>query len=453
MILSHSEFKLFWSNKLNFFLLASYLFAGVLAITLGNITQENELENYAIADQHYQDDLTHYHQKLENKKLDPGYMGYYLFNPASLSPNAWSTLFRGERDETSNHTRIRMLGLQSQVNAAAPGNIESQQYGKFDLAFLWLYLMPLVIAAMSINTLADEKSSGRWPMLMSQVPSGTRLILKKIAIPALMVALANLGLLIIATQLTPVVFDLNWSYLLLQVLLYQFCWLSVCVWIIFLNKEANFNYLVFLTIWLMFTFLLPGLAYLYQIQQQNSGGDAALVFEQRQYMNDSWDKNKHADFDAYLEKYPQWAPTQPLGDAFDWRWYYTQQHMSDIVVEEQVAHREQNQLASYQQGQLFAWFSPVLTLQYSFNRMADSDMLSTIRFNQQIRRYHQTLRDYFWKFYFSGEEFVGTDIDAIPQFQYKNDSNSNNAVTLFKLLLMSTFFVALTLLQLSRFER
>lgn len=453
MILSHLEFKLFWSNKLNFFLLVGYFFAGVLAIILGNLAQENELDNYAIADQHYQEDLSHYHQTLEQEKLDLGYMGYYLLHPVRLTPNAWSTLFRGERDETSNHTRIRLLGLQSQINAAAPGNIASQQYGKFDLAFLWLYLMPLVIAAMSINTLADEKSSGRWPMLMSQVSSGTRLILKKIAIPALMVALANLALLIIATQLTPVVFDLNWSYLLLQVLLYQFCWLSVCAWIIFLNKEANFNYLVFLAIWLVFSFLLPGLAYLYQIQQQHSGGDAAMVFEQRQYMNDSWDKDKHADFDTYLAKYPQWAPTEPLGDAFDWRWYYSQQHMSDIVVEDQVTQREQNQLASYQQGQIFAWFSPVLTLQYSVNRMADSDMLSNIRFNQQIRLYHQSLRDYFWQFYFSGDEFVATDIDAIPHFQYQTDSRSNNAVTLFKLLLISTFFIVITLLQLRRVEK
>ncbi len=453
MILSRSEFNLFWSNKLNLWLVLSYFLAGILAIGLGNISLQSELESYRVSDLHYQSDLSHYQQQLKQGKLEPGYMGYYLLNPVKLSANAWSTLFRGERDETSNHTRIRLLGLQSQVNGAASGNIQAQQYGTFDLAFLWLYLMPLVIAAMSINTLADEKSSGRWPMLLSQVPSGIRLILNKLAIPTLMMSLTNLGLLIAATQLTPVVIDLDWVLLFTQILLYQLCWLSVCTWIIFLNKEASFNYLVFITVWLVFTFFLPGLSYLYQVQHQKAGEDAAIVFEQRQYMNDSWDKDKQADFDAYLAAFPQWKETKASASDFDWRWYYSQQHMSDIVVKDKVERREDKQLTSYQQGQNFAWFTPVLTLKYSLDRLADTDMLTNVSFNQQIRHYHQTLRDYFWHFYFNDKKLNAADINAIPSFDYHRESGSNPLTALLKLLLIASVFILLTLVQMRRFEK
>ncbi|KKL52562.1 hypothetical protein LCGC14_2284210, partial [marine sediment metagenome] len=440
------------SNRLNQGLLIGYFIAGLIAIGLGQKNLTTELANYQIAQQYYQQDLEHYHSHLPEDALANGYIGYYLFHPVVQTPNAWSTLFRGERDETAHHLRVRLLGLQSQVNASAPGNVEAQRYGQFDLAFLWLYLMPLVIAAMSINTLADEKSSGRWPMLAAQMPNGIRLLFKKMAIPSGILALTNLSFLLIAVLFTPIELSGHWLTILVALGLYQLCWLAISAWIVLLNKPASINYLAFLGIWLLFTFVVPGLSYLYQINQQNAGEDAAIVFDQRQYMNDSWDKDKQADFAAYLAAYPQWTPTAPLGEEFDWRWYYSQQQMSDNVVAEQVERREQSQLASYQQGQRFAWLSPVMSLQYAFNRIADTDMLANVSFNQQVRAYHQALRDYSWSFYFADKVMTASDIDAIPRFSYESMQKSNTVLTLIKLLLITGLFIIAVMVQIRRFH-
>ncbi|WP_289282110.1 MULTISPECIES: DUF3526 domain-containing protein [unclassified Methylophaga] len=446
------EMKLFWANRLNKWLLLTYLVAGVVAISLSQVTYERELEHYQLAETFYQNEIEHYQEQFDKQQLQLGYMGYYLFHPVAQLPQAWSALFRGERDESANHLRVRLLGLQSQVNANALGNTDAQRFGQFDLSFLWLYLMPLLIGAMTINLLADEKSSGRWPMLVAQVSKGTQLIFRKMAVPALMVLTVNMTLLVLATWMTSVTIDSSWLAVLLQVVLYQLCWWLICGWIVFLNKEASFNYLSLISIWLVFTFIVPGMAYLYQIQQQEAGKDAAIVFEQRQYMNDSWDKDKKADFEAYLAKFPQWTPTAPLGDEFDWRWYYGQQQMSDVVVSDLVEKRYQSQLASHQQGQAFSWFSPVMTMQYSFNRLANSDMLANVDFNQQVAEYQQSLRDFFWSFYFFDTAFEKTDFADIPSFNYQPD----NAVFIWqgslKLLLLSLVFGVLLWRKVSVFH-
>lgn len=452
MSLFSFELKLFWANRLNKWLLLTYLVAGVIAIALSQAKIERELDHYQLAQAHYQDDIQHYRDQYDKNQLLPGYMGYYLFHPVSQTPQAWSAIFRGERDETATHLRVRLLGLQSQVNATAPGNVDAQRFGQFDLSFLWLYLMPLLIAAMSINILADEKNTGRWPMLVAQVPKGTRLIFRKMTIPALMVLIVNVILLVVATIITSISLDSNWFGVLAQLMLYQLCWWFICGWIVFLNKEASFNYLSFISVWLVFTFVVPGLAYLYQIQQQDAGKDAAIVFEQRQYMNDSWDKDKKADFAAYLALFPEWTPTAPLGDEFDWRWYYGQQQMSDVIVADLVSQRHQTQLASYQQGQAFSWFSPVMSMQYGFNRLANADMLAKLDFNQQIEQYHQQIRHFFWSIYFPDKAFEEADFDEIPAFNYSSNIGSGLWQSLLKLLVITAVFAVLMWRQLRRFH-
>jgi ABC-2 type transport system permease protein len=452
MSLLSFELKLFWQNGLNKSVLITYLLAGIIAIMLGQVHYDKE---YGLAQQgldHYLADSQHHFDQTQADQSRVEYMGYYLFHPVFQPPNPWSVIFKGERDETASHLRIRLLGLQSQVNTTPLNNVEARQYGHFDLAFLWLYLMPLLLAVMCINIVADEKSTGRWPMLVAQVADGRRLILKKMAIPAMMIAMLNTVLLIMASLLTDITINGQWWQVLSLVLMYQLFWCLLCGWIVFLNKKASFNYLSFMCFWLVFTFVLPGLTYFYQIKQQHAGADAGLVFEQRQYMNDSWDKDKQADFAYYLKQFPQWSDTAELGEKFDWRWYYGQQHMSDVVVADLVENRTQTKLASYYNGLLFSWLSPVMTVQYGFNRLAHTDGLENVSFNAAIRQYHQQLRNFFWPFYFSDTVFTEADYERMPTFNYQENTTSNNWVTLFKLVILCAVFWGVMIYQMRRFK-
>lgn len=445
------ELRLLWQNKLFKWLMLAYLLVGMLAIIWGQMGLQREYQQRAISEANYQAELADYQEDAPIEPYAAGYFGYYQFHPVWQTPSAWSTLIHGERSEAATHTRVRLLGLQGQLSNTATGNIAAMPVGKLDLSFIWIYLMPLLIAALSLNLLAEEKASGRWSLLASQVGNSGLLLTKKMLIAAGLLAVVNLLILIAAVVLTDIRFDATWWQVAAILLAYQLCWFLITGWIISLQRTAIFNSLLFISLWIVFAFVLPGLAYLYQTQQQQPAEHVSMVFEQREFMHDSWDKDQQADFDTYLQDYPQWQTTKAeLDKPFDWRWYYAMQHMSDVIVAEAVEQFRLGRLSSHQLGEQFAWLSPVMRLQYGLNRLADTDMLASQSFLDQIADYQQQLRDYFFTFYFFEKPFNEADFAGIPQFNYQPIGHNNTVITIINLVFFGLFFVGLILLQSRR---
>jgi|TARA_R100000687_G_scaffold20207_2_gene17049 ABC-2 type transport system permease protein len=445
------ELRLLWQNKLFKWLIAAYLLAAFLAIIWGQMGLQREYQQRAISEANYQAELADYKKDAPLAPYDSGYMSYYQFHPVWQKPSAWSALINGERSEAATHTRVRLLGLQSQLSNTATGNIAAMPIGKLDLSFIWIYLMPLLIAALSLNLLAEEKASGRWSLLASQVANSGLLLTKKMLIAAGLLAMVNVLILLAAVVLTDIRLDGLWWQIAAILLAYQLCWFVITGWIISLQRSAIFNSLLFISLWIVFAFVLPGLAYLYQTQQQQPAEHVSMVFDQREYMHDSWDRDKQADFDVYLQDYPQWQTTESiLQKPFDWRWYYAMQHMSDVIVADAVNQFRDSRIHSHRFGENFAWLSPVMRVQYSMNRLADTDMLASQSFLDQVADYQQQLRDYFFQFYFFDKPFTAADFTKIPVFDYRPIVPNNALITLINLVIVGLFFIGLILLQTRR---
>src|SRR5690606_23617029 len=104
----------------------------------------------------------------KGEEADPGYIGYYLFSPAQFQASPWAGLFPGERREVLSQLRIRLLAVQGQLYGTPMINIAHLHVGWLDLTFVWLYLLPLLIGLISVTCAAEDRSSGRWPLLVSQ---------------------------------------------------------------------------------------------------------------------------------------------------------------------------------------------------------------------------------------------------------------------------------------------
>lgn len=441
MLWMNFELRLLFQNPLLKGLLLAYLLLALLALYLGKAAVDREYQQIALTQAHNQAEIADYREKgVDASQL--GYMNYYVFYPVWQTPSAWSALFQGERQEAATHLRVRLLGLQTQLNTTASGNLSAMPFGQLDLAFILIFIMPLLIAAMSVNLLAEEKSSGRWPMIASQLRSPAMLMLKKLLLSAGVLALLHLLILIAAVIMTDVTFGAVWAMVFVFILAYQLCWFLINAWIISLQRSAIFNSLIFISIWIGFAFVVPGLAYMIQTQQQTPSGHIAMVFDQRQYMHDSWDRDKVAAFEQYLEDYPQWQQTTPLSptERFDWRWYYAMQHMSEVIVAETAQDFRAQHLQSHQLGQYFAWLSPVMQMQKSLNRLADTDMLANQAFLEQIQQYYQTLQEFYFPFLFFDQAFTDSGFEQIPQFEYQPMSSHFFLRTMLSLLLIAGLF-------------
>ncbi len=101
-------------------------------------------------------------------------------------------------------------------------------------------------------------------------------------------------------------------------------------------------------------------------------------------------------------------------------------------------------------GEVFTWLSPLMRVQYSMNRLADTDMLTSQSFLEQVADYQQQLRDFLFTFYFFEKTFTVDDLADIPRFDYQPVSSNNTFKMILNLLLVGLFFVRLILLQTRR---
>lgn len=72
---------------------------------------------------------------------------------------------------------------------------------------------------------------------------------------------------------------------------------------------------IFNSLWIGFTCVIPGLTYMVQTQKQTASTHMAMMFDQQQYMHDSWYRDKAADFEQYLQDYAQLGNDAFITDA------------------------------------------------------------------------------------------------------------------------------------------
>lgn len=395
--------------------------------------------------------LKHYSEKKINKyatkpdhTLKAGYVAYYGFMPTEHTVSVWAPVALGERLDNPTSLSIRLLGLQSQLNASELQQLDLRTFGAFDLSFVWIYLMPLVIGVLCMNLKAEEREAGRWAMLLAQAGTQYRLLGLKIYLRLGFVLLINLLVLLGLVVFVEIPLDQRWWAVNVLLLLYLVFWATVCLLLITLDMSSVKNGLAYFAVWIVLTFLLPGVIYLVQADPTESRQNMNILFEQRQYMNDSWDQNKKADLNAYLQQFPEWSATAPLGEKFDWKWYFAMQHNSDLVVAEEVQAYRNHRIDSAEQLTVFGWLSPVVILQRGLSRIADTDDLAYQNYLDQLAEYHAELRSFYYPYLFFANSFTTEDAGKIPRFDYRRQPFSFPWLVMTNLLFSS--FVVIVLL-------
>jgi len=136
--------------------------------------------------------------------------------------------------------------------------------GRFDLAFVILYLYPLVILALSYNLISGEKEDGTLAITLSQ-PVGLRaLALGKIGFRGLFVlALATLlsfaGALLSGVNLAAEGVLPRLALWVAVVAAYGAFWFALAVLVNAMGRGSSTNALTLAGLWLVFVLLIPSL--------------------------------------------------------------------------------------------------------------------------------------------------------------------------------------------------
>lgn len=346
---------------------------------------------------------------------------------AFLPPTQMAVTAVGQSDLYPQYFKVTTDLKQNFANNYELENPLKLLVGRFDLAFVLLYLYPLLILALSFNLVAGERENGTLGMLLSQPVRLRTIVLGKAAIRALIaflsvIVFAAVGLLVAGVQLWQPDSLSRFAFWMLAVIVYGAFWFALAVLVNARGKSAANNAMALATAWLLFVVLLPSainvvatslypvpsrVEYI-QAMRETSQGEVA---ERSKLMA------------AFYEDHPELAK----GSAVPRREEFAlTREMLNKRMEERLrplAIRFDSQLASQQSFvNLFRFLSPAILMQQALYDVAGTGTARYRHFMATVDEHHRA-----WKQYFNPRtarrQLVSTaEFDQIPRYRYWEES-------------------------------
>jgi ABC-2 type transport system permease protein len=389
------------------------LVAGVLAIAHGHVVigrQMNALESRPRLQ-------AAEHQRIF-RPLPPtanaGDQLYYLAYHTARYPSPWATLAIGQRDVHPFNLKIRLLALQGQMYDVDLGNPLLAAFGHFDLAFVFVVLVPLLLVAITYNVHSAEVEGGTWSLLRSQPVSTSGILVIRCLLRALIVWLPMVGLLLLATRWSGVPLDRRWWLVTAGALAYTLTWMGAALAVAALRRSSDFNLLALLGIWVVWTALGPAMLNVVAAARYPLPEALELTVLQRQGYHGAWDEPLPEVMDAFYRRYPEWRSFSVPRDRYSNAWYYAMQQRGDDMAEQAARRYRQGLEAKDRWLARRSWICPPAAFHRLLTRVARTDLAGHLAYVDSVAEYHERLKKHFLPVIFSDQTVADVDWRAAP---------------------------------------
>jgi ABC-2 type transport system permease protein len=180
-------------------------------------------------------------------------------------------------------------------------------YGTFDVAFVLVWLLPLVSIVFTYNALSLEREQGTLKMILAQGTSLRLLLISRMAFR--LVVLVSFTLLVMLAGeyfFRGNFFFHGWGYVVLFTLLYALLWHWVAFFVNLLNRSSNFNAGVLFTGWMAGVLVLPALLNVIVTNVKPLPGKVILMDEVREMFTQNDQKNAEI-LDQFYTDHPEFV--------------------------------------------------------------------------------------------------------------------------------------------------
>jgi len=331
---------------------------------------------------------------------------YYLTHDA----HPLAGLCLGQRDLYPGYYGVNVTDLARQLNVGELANPMKLLTGNFDLSYVLVFLLPLLIIAIFHNLYAGEKEEETLALLQAQPVSFGGILFSKGLLRLLIVwAIATILLVLgFVLQGVPIGSNLG-AFFQWLLIIYAYClfWVIVMAGVVALRKGTALSAMLGLGIWLILTLVSPAILNLIVSSSTPLPNRAELIHVVRNLNDKTWEQPKSYVFDQFYSDYPQFND----GDTanFD-KWYYASFTLLDkeanemkVRFEEEVRHRN-----AFLQG--WRWVAPAAWMHEELATLARTDRDSHVRFVSQIYDTHEKLKEVYYEKIFSEEYFSMQDL-------------------------------------------
>jgi ABC-2 type transport system permease protein len=354
---------------------------------------------------------------------NPATLGNGAGRQAVLHDAALAPIAIGQSDMMPNYYRI---GTRSKVEFMYDSEIESPWNllsGHFDLAFVVVFLLPLMIFALTFNLLSAERESGTERMLLSQPLGLTTLALGKL-LPRAAAVLGVAGLLPVALllafhpearggQVGPL---LGWIGIVMG---YGGFWFAVALAVNSLRLSSSANALILIASWTILVLVVPLLLNLLVERLHPSPSRVELSIQTRAIQAENlrrYDDQFSGDF-RYIEE------PEAL-QAKDGRIEIPPRTMASFLARRDMDARVDALLDDFDESLVeqqaavdrLSFLSPAILTYEGLTTLAGTDGQRYLAYRQEVSAFHDRWRKHFEPFILNGIAMDEGHLRQLPQW-------------------------------------
>jgi len=349
---------------------------------------------------------------------------------ATLPPGPLAPLAIGQSDLLPYYFKVSTDARETIVATTEIENPQRLLVGRFDLAFVIIFLFPLLILAITHNMVSAEKEQGTLALALSQPVSLATLVTGKVVLRALLlvrvvVLFSGVALIATGTSLAAPGVAARLALWLAAVAAYGALWFALAILVASLGASSATSATLLAGAWLVLVVLLPSLfnmavTTLYPVPSRVEMVQAMRV------ASDEANAAGSTLLAGYYEDHPELA----VGGA--------EQAMNDfnvirIAVNDDVEKRVRPIVDRYDQqiaGQQatidrLRFLSPAVLMQDALNDVAGSGVPRHRWFLAQVAAYHAACRAYFTPLIFRKASV--TDLASTPRFAFAEETTGEVA--------------------------
>lgn len=347
----------------------------------------------------------------------------------AMPPAPLATLAIGQSDLYPYYFKLNLRSKQAILANDEIENPTNLLAGRFDLAFVLVYLFPLVVLALSYNMISAEREQGTLALSLSQPITMRQLAAGKVLLRGgLMLGLATVftlvGALATGVDLSLPTVWLRLGLWLALMALYTGFWFGLAIWVNSGTGSSATNALTLAGAWLALVLVLPSIANLvatsaYPVPSRVEMVQAMRVAGKQAQTQGSMLLSK------YMEDHPELAATGDKPQADFASLSYAVQLEVDRQVQP-ILDRFDAQVEKQQQFvDRFRYLSPAILAQSAINDLAGASLGRYQHFTHQVDGFFDQWQAYFLPKVFQKVKLKSADVAAFPGFTYVEERDAD----------------------------
>ncbi|SNY95428.1 DUF3526 domain-containing protein [Flagellimonas pacifica] len=452
------EWASFVRNKFQLLLLAIIFLFGMYAIYYGTSVVEEQQKTIADV-QIIEEDEFHQYQVSFDEELnsvdakrkrdiasDPSYAWFRHGYHAVLPPHKYAALAIGQRDLHPYYHRLTGMSLYYQLFENEIANPVKLYVGNFDLSFVLIYLLPLLIIAFTFGLYSIEKESGVLALLRIQSISirkiiAIRLLFYFMLITGFALLISLIGLLVSGNMFADenLLAALLW---LVGVILYSAFWFGLMFLIISFFKSSAFNAICAAGCWLLFLLVIPAILNVWMTTKFPVDTIHLAELTRRTGLENENDEKERAEVLSEFLKYnPQYKGSDSLFHNNEYAKVYAAfTTLKDSHSKKDVDAYSQLISKRNQWVNQFLWINPAVNMQDAFALISKTDLNTFLNYQFALTTFHKKITSFYFEKLFWDKPITQEDYSKRPIFKMKeNDQRWNMVLYSFLKIVIITF--------------